>query len=223
MQSIESIVESQVGRWKASGRTLTDKNPPPVVTISREAGALGSQVARKLADEMKMDLSGKNIINQIAENSKISSEVIKQLDEKSRSFLDDLIAAWNTNVNIISDNYFKQLVQTIATIGKHGNAIIVGRGGSHIVPAPQNLRLRFIAPLEIRIKRIMDEFKCQEDDAKKRIKERDEYRRQFIKKYFHVEIDDPRNYDLVINTEHLGLNDSVELIKTIIKKRTGAV
>jgi cytidylate kinase len=221
IRSIDSIVGEQFGRWSARDQPGKEpqKIPPPVITISRETGSFGKLVARRLAEDLNMDLSGKNIIDQVAQNAKVSSAVVRTIDEKDRSFLDDLIATWQEKSNISNDTYFDHLVRIIGTIGKHGNHIIVGRGANFIIKPPQNLRIRFIAPLEMRVDSLMKEYGLALDDAVKKVKESDANRRAYIRKYFHADIDDPSNYDLVINNAYVTIEQSVGIIKEAVKVR----
>ena len=62
----------------------------------------------------------------------------------------------------------------------------------------------FVAPLKLRVRRVMADMKMDEDNARKEIERFDASRRQFIRAYFKAELDDPENYDLVVNTEHIS-------------------
>ena len=70
----------------------------------------------------------------------------------------------------------------------------------------------FVSPLKLRVKRVMEEMKMDEESAKKEIVRFDSSRHQFIKKYFNAELEDAVHYDLVINTEHLSFEAAALII-----------
>ncbi|MFA6035141.1 MAG: cytidylate kinase-like family protein [Myxococcota bacterium] len=219
IRSIQSIVEEQCGRWNLAVTDVKDKRPAPIITISRQTGTIATAVARKLASDLKMDLSGKNIINQVAENTQVREKVIRQLDEKTRGWLEDLIADWTPKNNIGSDEYFKSLVKTVGTIGKFGNHIILGRGAIFIIKPPQNLRIRFIAPMEMRVENVMREHERGAVEAKEWVIKTDANRKAFIRRYFNEDIDKPENYDLIINNAFIGVDEACAMITAVLKAR----
>ncbi len=62
------------------------------------------------------------------------------------------------------------------------------------------------------MKRVMESLKVDEESAKKEIARSDSSRREFIKRYFKAELEDPVNYDLVINTEHLSFETAASVV-----------
>ena len=59
-------------------------------------------------------------------------------------------------------------------------------------------------------------FNIPEDEAKRRVIRTESDRRAFIRKYFNAEIADPVNYDIVINTGTVGVDDAVSAIAAAI-------
>lgn len=203
------LVEEQLEKWKK------EKKPkyPYVITVSRESGSGGSEISRILARELGMDLMGGQIIQKVAESSKMSTKVIESLDEKAVSSLDSLVNSMFTARSISPTEYFRHLTQVILTIGKHGNAIVVGRGAHMILPKEETFRLRVIAPMEFRVKNLMASRHYTKREAEEYIKKRDGDRVAFLKKHFQVDPADPLHYDMVINTEKMGLEGAAESVK----------
>ena len=69
-----------------------------------------------------------------------------------------------------------------------------------------------VAPFELRVKRIMESSKTKEGETKKEIENFDRSRRVFTKRYFHADLEDPVNYDLVVNTEKLSFENASSII-----------
>jgi cytidylate kinase len=190
------LVEEQLGKWKEEKR-----EGDFLIAISRETGSGGSQIARILAKQRNMDLIGGQIIQKIAESSKISEKVIKSLDEKAVSAFDNLLSSMFVAKSLSPNEYFRYLVIAIGTIGKHGNAIVMGRGANFILPPERTFKLRVVAPLETRIKNVMEDRDLSKEEAQKYIVQKDKDRDAFVKKYFNEDVKNTSHYDLVINSQ----------------------
>ncbi|MCX5834790.1 MAG: cytidylate kinase-like family protein, partial [Deltaproteobacteria bacterium] len=192
-----------------------EKKPkyPFVITVSRESGSGGSEISRILAKDLGMDLMGGQIIQKVAESSKMSTKVIESLDEKAVSTLDSLVTSMFSARSISGTEYFRHLTQVILTIGKHGNAIVVGRGAHMILPKEGTFRLRFIAPMAFRIQNLMRSRDYTKKDAEEYIKKREGDRLAYLKKHFQSDPADPSQYDMVVNTEKMGLEGAAAAVK----------
>jgi len=202
------IVQEQLDKWqreKAAENVFT-------ITISRQAGAGGSEIARVLAQKTKMDLMAGQIIQHVAESSKMSTKVVETLDEKAMTTMESWVNSMFVSRHLWPSDYLKHLTRVIGTIGKHGNAIIVGRGAGYILPPETTFRIKVIAPLEFRIESMMRIRGLTHGDAQKYIEKRDADRIAFVRKYFQTDAMDPLNYDLVINTEKVGIEGAVDTI-----------
>ena len=115
-------------------------------------------------------------------------------------------------------NYYKHLVKTLSIISQRGNAIIVGRGANFLLP--DSLNIRIICNMNQRIKWTMKYEKMTEKEAIKRIEKSDENRKEFNKILYHHDINKPVYYDLIIQTsEHLTINDAVDIIEAHARKK----
>jgi cytidylate kinase len=103
-------------------------------------------------------------------------------------------------------------MKIIGTIGKHGRAVVVGRGGNFVLPPDKRLSIRVIAPLETRLKNVSQAYDVSVDDVKPRVLKTESDRRAFVKKYFNDDITNPLNYDLIINTGILSIDDAANAV-----------
>ena len=108
-------------------------------------------------------------------------------------------------------------MKVIATIGRHGRAIIVGRGANFVLPPEKRFRVRIVAPQELRVQNVARDLDIPVDEAKRRVIRTNSDRRAFIRKYFNADISDPINYDLVINTETLSVDAAIDTVCSAIK------
>ena len=202
------IVQEQLEKWQREKKQVNEFT----VTISRQAGAGGSEIARILAKKTGMDLMAGQIIQHVAESSKMSTKVVETLDEKAMTTMESWVNSMFVSRHLWPSDYLKHLTRVIGTIGRHGNAIIVGRGAGYILPPETTFRIKVIAPLEYRIESMMRIRSLPRADAQKYIEKRDGDRIAFVRKYFQADAMDPLNYDLVINTEKVGIEGAVDTI-----------
>lgn len=110
----------------------SEKKEPPtgirVITVSRESGSGGTLVAARLARELGFDPFHREVIQEMAESANISTRIVETLDERGLSVLEDSIAAITRDRHLWPDEFLKHLMKVVGTIGKHGRAVIVGRG-----------------------------------------------------------------------------------------------
>ncbi len=94
-----------------------------------------------------------------------------------------------------------------------GNVIIYGRGGQDLLSAVSSvLRVRIIAPFELRVERWAEREWLDPDLARKLVRRSDQQRAGFIKYYFDRDWENPLHYDLVLNTERISEETAIKLI-----------
>ena len=221
-RSIEQIVDEQVKKWGFSrlekpAETATIN----MVTISREPGSGGKLIAKGIAEYLNFDLFHQEMIHEMALSAKVSSRVLESLDEKGLSMLEDWIAAVVNQQHLWPDEYLQHLLKVVSAIGRHGNAVLVGRGANFILPLENTLKLRVIAPSAFRARKVAEEFDLPLKEAEHRILNTESNRRAFIRKYFHKDIADPIHYDLVINTADIRLEEAIQSVCHILKLKNG--
>jgi len=216
---LDRLIEEQVKKWEVSKERRKNKGeaPPPVVTVSRETGSIGNELVQRISQELNLDIIDGKIIHEVAKSVRMSEKVVSYLDEKTRSLLDNWILYLKTTRFLRADKYVRHLTKVVGAIGEQGNALIIGRGANLILPPEETLRVRFIAPLEMRILNMAQETGITEEEARKQILLKDAERRDSVKKNFKVDIEDPAYYDLIISTEFLDTEQIVDIIKAALK------
>ena len=212
MKAIHQLIEEQVRRWEILRKEEPETESLPVITLSREPGSGGKFVAKAVAEKLGLDLFHQELINAMAENADTNTRVIRTLDERGLSMLEDWVSAAISDRHLWPDEVSRMLMQVIGTIGKHGNAIIVGRGANFVLPPENRFRVRIIAPLEKRINCVAETHGIPKKDARKRVLRTESDRRAFVRKYFHSDIRDPANYDVILNTGTLSVDSAAAAI-----------
>ena len=217
MKSIPRIIEEQVQRWQIMQKEGTEeKKGVSVITVSREPGSGGRIVATRLADKLGIAIFHQEVINEMAKSADVSEKLVETLDERGLSILEDWISSLVHERHLWPDRYMQHLMKVVGTIGKHGRAVVVGRGANFILPPEKRFSVRIVAAQARRIKNVAKEFDMSSEDAKRRVMRTESDRRAFIRKYFNADIADPTNYDLVVNTATLKVDDAVKVISSAL-------
>ena len=211
--SVEKLIEEHVRKWEMLRRKKKQQVLEPVIAVSRLPGSGGRLIVRKIADEMNFDLFDSEIVQKIAESARVSSTIVETLDEKGRSAIEDWLSALVNDRYFWDEGFVKHLAKVLNVIGKHGKAVILGRGASFVLPPAQCVRVLVVAPFEVRIQNIIKEFDTSAEEARRRVMRTESDRKAFIRKYFHAEMTDPTHFDLVLNTEFISIDGALEIIK----------
>jgi cytidylate kinase len=219
-RTVEKIVEEQVRQWQLLQREFdVPQTPPPVVTLSREPGSGGQLVAKKIAETLDMTLFEQEVLHQMAQNAEMSSRLVESLDEKGLNVMEEYIAALVHQRHLWPDQYLRHLLKVIGTIGKHGHAVVIGRGANFVLPPERALRVRVVAPFSTRAANVAQQFGVSRHDAERRITHTDSNRKSFVRKYFNADIAAPLNYDVIINTAVVSLDEAAAMVCAGIRQR----
>ena len=217
MKSIPRIIEERVQRWQIMQKEgKEEKEGISVITVSREPGSGGRIVATRLAEKLGIDIFHQEVINEMAKSADVSEKLVETLDERGLSTLEDWISSLVNERHLWPDRYMQHLMKVVGTIGKHGRSVVVGRGANFILPPEKRFSVRIVGPQAWRINNVAKEFDISPEDAKRRVMRTESDRRAFIRKYFNADIADPTNYDLVVNTATLTVDDAVKVISSAL-------
>jgi len=210
-----------------------------IITISRQIGSMGDELAERLSQELGYRYFDKLLMTEIAVASGLSeAEVIDYNEDnyKIKNFFEQLFNRKTplgkitvkekdeTGRTVITTKTFDEensLAFTQAVIKKlvdWDNVVIVGRGGQILLRnVPHTLHLRVIAPLEFRIENIMKKKGFSREDALKYISEKDRAAQEYLYRFYNVDWNDPELYHMVINMGMWNLDKIVKVIKETIK------
>ena len=215
--------EQQMRNW-ALEREVHDRleqcrasvQPPaevlPYVALSRQAGAGGSEVARRVGEKLGWQVVDKGLLDYIAQHSKLPKEMLGYLDETSASWLCEVVGKWIDSHFVTQAEFVRHLSRVLITAARLSSSVIVGRGAQFLLPRDKGVAIRLVAPLDHRVARVMQERQLTRDEAQRYIAALDTGRQGFAKRYFHHDLGDPCLFDLVINMGRLDYDGAVALI-----------
>jgi len=219
IEALRGMMEARLYEWRQSAEKPTSK-VGPVVTVSRQAGCRGESISERVAAELGLHLYTWEIVEQIAKDEHVSVQVVSTLDEKARTELEDWLTGFQGTHNLSEYAYLKDLRRITFAIAAHGNAIILGRGASFLLPPEKRIALLFVSPLEVRIRNVMEDRGLSEKHAREHIVKADAEHHQFAKKYFQADILDSAHYHMVINTAFVEPDTIVGIMKEVIRHKS---
>lgn len=215
VRSLDSMVEERVRAWQlAQDETPSQRRriaARPIVTVSREAASGGTDLARKLAEELGYSFWDQELVHEIARRSDLPEHIVSSLDEHRRSAIESFVSSL-IDARATQDDYVTQLHRVVAALVEKGSAVVVGRGAQFIVRPEQSLRVRVVAPFAQRVANVMDHEQLSRGRAEARVREVEESRRSFTRKTFGVDVADPAHYDVVINLGTVAMDHAVEIL-----------
>ena len=191
-----------------------------IITVGRQHGSKGHEIAKALAEALGCPCYDKEIVDRAAENSSFSREVFNSYDEKRVSsyiipspHYFGMNEGFRMNLKIASAQF-----EAIRMLADEGDGIFVGRCADYVLRGRENVVRIFIkAGMPFRIKTVMARKNLTEEQAKKLIKEVDKDRSSYYKYYTDQLWGDCEYYDLCIDSGKTGVDGAVKVIKSYLE------
>lgn len=203
-----------------------------VITIARGFGSGGKDIATRLGKELGIPCYERQILTMASDQSNIDESVFVETDEKLRG---KYIANWLRRIpvtgvvepsdsNFVSDvNVFNIQADIIRNLAETESCIIVGKCADDILRNYSNVISVYIeAPRAACVKSIMEKLHVSQKRANRLISETDKYRAKYYNYYTSgKDWTNPTNYDLVLNSDRIGRENCVKIIKEYINIKFG--
>jgi cytidylate kinase len=186
----------------------------PLIAMTREMGSLGKDVATGVAERANRRVVYHEIIEPIANKMRLrKSHVERFLDGKSGIW--ERLTTDKTSLSIFTAD------ETFRFLRDDSTAVIRGWGAVHLLKnIPHVIRIRVCAPLETRIQRMMQRLATDNrETVENEIQLSEEAHTAITKRHFGVNWRDPENYDLVLSTERLSVDECVAEAECMMKKK----
>lgn len=227
VRNITNLVEEQIRRWQIEQERCRQDaacreepyEPPAVISISRETGTEGHRVGCAVGDLLGIPLYDREIVEHIAASERVQVQTVETLDERAQNRLDDYLLALFRERNFDRSDYLKALTRTVTALWGHGRCILLGRGAGYIVSRRYSLSVRLVAPLAHRVRTLSRVAELSELEALRAVSQTDADRAAFVKRYFGRNIEDPLDYDLVVNLAGLGVEGAAAVIAEAYRRK----
>jgi cytidylate kinase len=218
LQAFSSYLQSQT---TAQERAYEPQQPS--ITISREAGSGAVTIAQMLVERMNVaakppegshgwTVFDRNLAKQVLVDQQLSENLERFMVEDARLPVETIVEEV-LGLHPATWTLVQQTTKTILRLAGLGRVVLVGRGAEVITNRlPYVFHVRLVAPLEQRIQHTSKYYNLSEAEAARLVKESDQARRRYLRRYFDADIDDPLLYDLVLNTGRLGFARAAEIV-----------
>jgi cytidylate kinase len=209
-----------VARWlfgRASGRDSPQRPTVPVprfrnICVSREAGAGAGSISRLVGTRLDWKVYDHEILEAIAQRMEMPTDEVRAFDELAPSVVQDWILPLREEHYAPQEAYLDHLAKLVEAIGRAGDSVIVGRGAGFLLPRDSTLLVRIIAPLKVRAERLAERMGVSVRTARRAASDLDRRRNQFERTMYRVDPSDPHQYDLVLDSNSLGISISAEIL-----------
>jgi cytidylate kinase len=182
------------------------------ITVSRQLGSRGTQIARGVAQRLDYRMVWREVINEAARRAGAPEAALAMIDD---------LGLLDVELRPEARRAYEQAVREVMEdLALEGDVVIVGRAGQVILADRSDvLHVRVIAPMRLRVERIAAMQNIPTAAARAQVEQSDRTRRDHLQGYHGVDWDDPQLYDLVLNTAGLTVEGCVDLVCQALARR----
>jgi cytidylate kinase len=199
-----------------------------VVCISATDGAMGEDLGPRVAQALGYRLVNEQIVARAAEEAGVEADVMAHV-EKRKSLVARVLQEFSGPAvagvtygfspsmpadSTVAEDDMRGLIRTvIEDVASRGDAVIVSHAASHaLASAPDVLRVLMTAGADTRRTRLQASRELSDKDAQKLVTRSDANRADYIKRFYEVAEELPTDYDIVLNSDRLSIDQAVEVV-----------
>ena len=188
-----------------------------IVTISHEIGAGGPEIGTALSERLGYRHVDHELISEAARRYGLLEERLTHLDESKPSLFE--------RFDVETRRYITVIQTVLYEFAEDDDVVLMGRGGQWLLRGiPHVLRVRLMAPVELRVKRLLKKLSGQLGEGAnprtvaEMVRRDDSEKAGRMRYLYEVDLSDPALYDLVINTEKVTPEASVDLLAGLVRR-----
>ena len=207
-----------------------------VITIARQIGSGGEEIASELAQALGVQLIERQIIEAAASAAGVSADTIAQaekvpsllermleylgqhaggLDPVGDFSMEGAVTAGAFNPAMTTEGYRQLIEDVLRRTATESDAVIVAHGGNVVLrEVPYVLKVMICAPVRVRSQRLQEMEHISAEEAEKRVRDDDKQRIDYFQTYYKVNWVNPALYDLTVNTNRIDTQTAVNLIRS---------
>jgi cytidylate kinase len=212
----------------------------PVVTVSRQYGAGGRQVAPLVAQALGFQLADRELIEKAARRLGLDPETARAWDERVPAIIEELGMALAAGTPLVGggpapqfdapgltpglseDALAEATKRVIVSLADTGRYVIMGRGAQAALhERPDAVHLWLVGDLADRARRVMASQGVDEKEARSMCERVDSERSAYVRRYYGKDIALPHLYDAILNTSRLGIEGAADVAVDIARRRLG--
>ena len=190
-----------------------------IITVSREFGSGGHEIAEKIASDLNLKFYDRGLLDEIADEMNVKVEVLEKYDEKPRNImLSRKVGKYSNSMEEILAELQFDYIRKKANEGE--SFVIVGRCSESVLRDVDGLISIFVnGNRECKIKRVMDKYALNRSEAVKKMERHDFKRKRYHNRHSDHKWGDSRYYDICINSSPLGISGTVRTLGNYIQER----
>ncbi len=190
-----------------------------IITVSREFGSGGHEIAEKIASDLNLKFYDRGMLDEIADEMNVKVEVLEKYDEKPRNImLSRKVGKYSNSMEEILAELQFDYIRKKANEGE--SFVIVGRCSESVLRDADGLISIFVnGNRECKIKRVMDKYALNRSEAVKKMERHDFKRKRYHNRHSDHKWGDSRYYDVCINSSPLGISGTVRTLGNYIQER----
>jgi cytidylate kinase len=189
------------------------------VAISRQAGARGTTIARKIAEILDWQVFDHDTLDYLAQDDTARAQLLADVPADAQRWADAQLAHLQRDRGLNADAEALRLVRLVLAVGARGSAVIVGRAAGFLLPRETTVHARIIAPLDARVAYLAQELRLTRPEAVEEVRARDERRAAYLDRTLALDVDDLTAYDVAVNSDRLGVEGAAQFVGWAVRTK----
>ena len=203
-----------------------------LITISRQYGAGGSEVGRRVAEALGWRLVDNELVERVAERAGLTAAEVAGREESTPTFIERLarVLASSTpelfpppkgTVPELSEPALVRITEAVvAEVAAEGRVVLIGRAAPAVLDRERDaLHVKLVASPAFRVRLAAERLGMDLKDAERIMRQTDEARERYHRERYQRDWRDAVNYHMVLNSERLGLDGAAEVIVAEAERR----
>lgn len=192
-----------------------------LITIGREFGSAGHIIGEKLAERLGIHFYDRKIMDELGKSIHLDDAEIAKYDEKPRKgFLSRSVKGYSNSIEDILFDMQSNYIKEKADSGE--SFVLVGRCGEMVLGDRSNhISIFILGDKEEKISRVMEVYSLPRDTAYEKMRRHDKSRKAYHNSRCEGKWGDSRTYDVCVNSSKLGVERTVDMLETYVKRRMG--
>ena len=189
------------------------------LAVSREAGARGTTIARRVAEQLGWQVFDQEMLDFLMVDEPGRGQLLADVPEGARLWVNSYLGKLQREKRLGADPETLELVRVLLAVAARGDAVIVGRGAGFLLPAESTVHVRVFAPFESRVNFFVHTLRMTREEAAGEVRSRDERRAKFLARSMARDPADPLAFDATVNSTRLGVEGAAQLIGWAVRTK----
>ena len=198
-----------------------------LITISRQYGAGGSEVAARVARALEWRVVDNELVERVAARAGLAPEDVAEREERVPTFIERLARtlvaatpelvvppeAGGTASSLSEDDLVRVTELVVEEVAAEGRVVLVGRAAPAVLARERDaIHVKIVAPREWRVRAAAERLGVPLEQAGRVTEDTDKMRARYHRQHYHRDWSDPTLYHMMLNTAALGLDGAVEVV-----------